>query len=138
MDLERRGGFVNYEIHILVTLVLIVAAVVIPTIYKAGERARNQKTLAELRAALKRYEADHNGMNPAYLQDLTRDGRYLKEIPEIGVIGIHPRSASVRAGETEDDSGGWVYNNWPGSPRGGEVWLNCTHVDAHGSAWSAY
>ena len=53
-------------------------------------------------------------------------------------MGVHAPSAEVKADETADDAGGWVYNNWPGSPRGGEAWINCTHTDARGSAWSAY
>ena len=37
-----------------------------------------------------------------------------------------------------NDAGGWQYNNVSTDPDFGTLWVNCTHTDTKGSAWTSY
>ncbi len=52
----------------------------------------------------------------------------------------HPASAAVElyAGRENRDSGRWAYVNNPKSPHGGDFYIDCTHTDMGGTAWSEY
>lgn len=136
--MKKRTGFANPEYLLTLAAVLVVLSIVIPQFARFRQRTRTFKALSALRAASARYAADAKTKGPRELTDLTKDGRYLKEIPPAEIYGRHSRSNQVRPLGQTDDSGGWTHANWPGSPREGDVWINCTHTDAKGSAWSAY
>ena len=136
--MRKRPGFANPEYLLTLTAVLVVLAVIVPQVSRVRQRSRTFKALAALRAASARYAADTKTKGPLDLSDLTKDGRYLDAIPPAEIHGLHPRSTQVRPLGQTDDTGGWTHANWPGSPREGEIWINCTHTDSRGTVWSTY
>lgn len=134
--MKQNRGFANPEIMITLAAVLIVLAIATPPAVRMMERRRVQKALSTLRAAVARYAADTKTKGPIDLSDLTKEGKYLPELPAVGLSGFHSKSS--RVGALTDDTGGWVYSSWPGDPREGAVWFNCTHTDSRGTSWSAY
>lgn len=134
--MKKPRGFADPTYMILLAAVLIVLAIAIPPLARRRERSRNLKALATLRAAIARHAADTKTKGPIDLTDLTKSGKYLAELPVIGLASIHARSA--RVGAFVDDAGGWAYSSWPGAPDEGTVRFNCTHTDTRGTSWSAY
>lgn len=133
-----KSGFANPEYLIALTALALILAWAIPAASKARDRRRNLRSLSELRGALARYAADTKIRGPASLSELTAGGKYLAAIPAATMTGLHRPSSLTRELGVTDDSGGWSYSNWPGDARQGEVWLNCTHTDGRGKAWSEY
>ena len=134
--MRKNPGFANPEYMIALAAVLIVLAIALPPAARVLQRRRSLKALATLRAAVARYAADTKTKGPLDLSDLTKEGKYLSELPAVGLSGQHAKSA--RVGALTDDTGGWVHSSWPGDPREGSVWINCTHTDNRGTSWSAY
>ncbi len=132
------SGFANPTYLITLAFVALVLAWVIPAAFRARDRRQNLRALADLRGALSRYEADTRTKGPASLSDLTAGGKYLVTIPEALLSGFHRSSSRIHEMGVTDDTGGWSYSNWPGDARQGQVWINCTHTDAHGKPWNAY
>lgn len=105
-----------------------------PLVRKSGEGAM-KNGLAELRAAVAVHKAAHDGAAPASLEALVESkslaalpflwGRF-SEIP-------HPKTSEARAARDGDaaDTGKWGY-------AGGTVFIDCTHTDNRGSAWTSY
>ncbi|HBL16677.1 MAG TPA: hypothetical protein DD417_07960 [Elusimicrobia bacterium] len=99
--------------------------------------------LGHIRSALSVYYGDTEGVNPADLAALTRDGRYLKGLPMVKLPHLHPNSAAVRnmtiaefEREEFTDEGGWAYVNE--GPQIGNIVVNCTHTDYRGAVFASY
>ncbi|MBI3551221.1 MAG: hypothetical protein HY077_01780 [Elusimicrobia bacterium] len=101
-------------------------------------RGATHGSLGGIRSALSIYYGDMKRKYPADLSALTKDGKYLSEIPPAAAPPYHGRSPAVRYGKSPDDAGGWLYDNVQGDPDLGALWVNCTHTDYMGSAWSSY
>ena len=135
--MSRRAGFANPEYLLTLTAVAIFLAIAVPRFLQARQRARNLHALAVVREALSRYAADTKTKGPVELSDLAKGGKYLKALPELEIPGHHEPSSEVHPMSSED-TGGWGYSAWPGDPRQGQVWINCTHTDASGRAWNSF
>lgn len=134
----KRGAFVHPEYQIFLAVLLVLLWILVPQFARLRQNARNLQAISDLRSALKRYESAHHGADPARLEDLAKEGKYLKEIPAVRVTDYHDRSSQVSMRDKADDSGGWVYDNRQGKGHGGKVWINCTHTDSKGKAWAEY
>jgi len=105
----------------LIVLSLLVAAPLTGTfsLVKKSYAGRTKMRLLELREALKARKP-------------------MRDPGAAAIPYYHKATALVRYGSAADDAGGWMYDNAAGDPRSGQVWVNCTHTDARGTAWSAY
>lgn len=146
IKLKDERGFVCYstEPMILVAIVGILAAIAIPQfarLIRLSNEAAGSGNLGLIRSSLSLYHVEHDKKYPLRLEELTAGGRYLSEIPKARTPGHHPDSAAVKPARSAaelDDRGGWAYAADPSSPDRGHVWVNCTHTDSKGSAWSGY
>ena len=104
-----------------------------------------RSSLSQIRSALQIYYGEHEGKFPDTLEELTRDGKYLKELPQANL----PRHRSSNAviylsGPALDakgltDAGGYAYYNSDKYPdTKGAVVLNCTHADKKGAPVHSY
>lgn len=59
-------------------------------------------------------------------------GKYKPVWPENLILPYHDPSTAVARGLT--DAGGWVTSEKPAP----EAWVNCTHTDSKGRAWTSY
>ena len=92
-----------------------------------------------VRSALSIYYGDTEGNYPTSLEVLTVNGKYLKEIPKTRDIEhVSSNEVTYTSNSTPTDSGGWLYNNNPTDPNHGVLWINCTHTNSSGSAWTTY
>lgn len=119
-------------------------AVVLPGAYTLRLDRYEENTTRKL-AALRQALAERPARDKS--AELPRDfiqKALLKPIgpkdPEAEIPYFHPRSSNIRYGATEDDSGGWIYNNVAGTPKFGQLWVNCTHerLRGDGKVWSEY
>ena len=81
--ITRARGFTLIEVLIVVTLVVVLASIGMPTYQNSVRRSREavlREDLFRLRDAIDQYYADKNKY-PQTLQDLVSDG-YLREIPK--------------------------------------------------------
>lgn len=120
----------------LILLYLIVTPYFSGLFRKSAEGAV-KNDLARLRQAVAAHRAGHDGQAPSSLEDLGPIpplwGRYA-EIP-------HPGRAAALVVESTAaaDTGKWAYVISPSSPSlTGAVFIDCTHTDSKGSAWSSY
>ncbi len=104
---------------------------------------KNNGNLAVLRISLDSYK-DANGKYPEDLHALISGGGELKQIPFIwdvwGARSPHPRTAEIvyYDGRKTGDSGKWAYVNNPKDSGWGNVYIDCTHTDSRGTAWSGH
>lgn len=108
------------------------------SMYRRSYENRGRGNLNSLRAALGIYQADHDGKLPDSLAELTRDERYLRRIPLAIVPDLHKDASAVKNGRQSDDAGGWLFDVTDSSSPAEGIWVNCTHTDSFGSAWSTY
>jgi hypothetical protein len=101
--------------------------------------------LAAVRTAVQAYYYDHDGKFPATLDELAKDGRYLKELPPLELPGhtatnkVEYVSAREVSPGNLDDSGGYAYYNSPKYPDTlGTVVINCNNKGADGEPLSSY
>jgi len=103
----------------------------------------NRGKLSSVRSALQVYYGDNNGMFPDRLEELTKDSKYLSELPKLKIPG-HSETNEVLYLDSPvidpkllTDTGGYVYFNSKKYPQiWGNVSVNCTHEDIKGE--SAY
>ena len=107
-------------------------------IMRINNEGATKGNLGAVRSALSIYYGDMEGYYPLVLDALTVSGKYISTIPKTDTKGPHPRSNEVRFGRAWQDSGGWLYNNVAGDPNYGTLWIDCTHTDPKGSAWTSY
>ncbi|MBI5241870.1 MAG: prepilin-type N-terminal cleavage/methylation domain-containing protein [Elusimicrobia bacterium] len=122
---------------ILGTLIGIAAARYANTLRRANEGAL-VGDLGAIRSALHIYYGDSEGVYPRDLLVLTASASYLGSVPAASIPPYHPASNAVLDGASADDSGGWLYDNAPGSASFGSVYVNCTHTDTKSRFWTTY
>lgn len=143
---QDERGFACYQTDLMLVIAIIgiVAAIAIPKfaqlIRKSSEGA-SKGNLGMIRSAVSIYYGDLEGEYPTDLSALIAAGKYMAELPKAKTPNYHADSAEVTLvwsfGELTDQ-GGWAYAGDPLSPSSGTVWVNCTHTDSKGSAWSVY
>ncbi|MDD5627485.1 MAG: type II secretion system protein [Elusimicrobia bacterium] len=139
--LRRARGFTLVELMIVVAIIGILTAIAVPkfgSLLRKAHEGAAKGNLGLIRSALIIYYSDMEGQYPSVLGALTVNGRYLTVLPSAEAPGWHPLSSAINYGTVLSDSGGWQYNNTPGSPTLGTVLVNCTHTDTKGSVWTAY
>jgi type II secretory pathway pseudopilin PulG len=136
------------KILLLVLLGILAAMGAAPALrqkIRAGKDGRTRGRLGMIRSSMSIFYGDKEGAYPDFLDALTQDGKYLKEIPEAEPTPYHQPSSKVLyvASPRElNDQGGWAYVS-PRAPRVdkdsmGNVWVNCTHTDSKGARWDSY
>lgn len=116
-------------------------------IVSAGKKSTeggNRGDLGHLRSALSIYHGDTEGNYPSDFEALTRDRKYLAEIPllwrgspfysphwQSRKVEYYPRKAT-------QDSGHWAYVNEPKDPDYGAAFIDCSHTDSRGTRWDSY
>jgi general secretion pathway protein G len=126
---HKRAGFTLLELMIVITVVIILAAIVLPQYQKtilATREAVLREDLFNMRKLLDQYAADKQKL-PQSLEDLVTGG-YLRELPKDPitgqadwtiVTGEDPNSSSgeqgvtdVRSASTDTSSEGTPYSEW--------------------------
>lgn len=137
------GGFTLTEVMIVIVLLSLVIIIAVPKFNAAIRNANEGATkgrLGTLRASVNIYFIDNDGNYPSdltpfmqpggryYLTGLlpiyTADHGYTGAVDLVG--GFNPAA----------DNGGWGYVN--AGPAWGKLWIECTHLDSRGKAWSEY
>jgi len=144
---KKNNGFTLIELMVVIVILGILAAVIAPRIPKFVEKAKENKTkanLANLRSALSLYYSDNNGKYPVTnALDALLVPKYLKELPTADIPPYH--SLNIITGDnnvseiTPGDAGGWIYNYNNASHAWGDIIINCSvHTDSGGTNWSSY
>ena len=126
---RRRAGFTLLELMIVITVVIILAAIVLPQYQKtilATREAVLREDLFNMRKLLDQYAADKQKL-PQSLDDLVSGG-YLRELPKdpvtgqadwTTVTGEDPNSANgeqgvtdIHSASTDTSSEGTPYSEW--------------------------
>lgn len=104
-----------------------------------AESGRIKGALSSIRSAIQVYYGDTEGTFPDDLAVLTKNGKYLTEIPSVLLPGHKKASNAVRLvsgvrnmdelAEKVDDAGGWLYVNDKTTPMWGTIVFNCRHHD---------
>lgn len=127
-------------------VVAVLAAIVLPGfsgLFRKSAEGAMKGSLAAMRQAIENYRRAHGGRAPESLEDLVGAGD-LAQIPPLWprFSGIaHPTSAAatVVAEAAMTDSGRWAYVVSASSPGlTGALFIDCTHTDTRGSAWTSY
>lgn len=106
---------------------------------RVGSEGAAKGNLGAIRSALSIYYGDMEGYYPLTLDALTVSRKYMSAIPKTKKVNPHPDSAQVAYGFVSNDAGGWLYANDPADKAHyGTLWVNCTHTDPKGSAWTSY
>ncbi len=150
--MQKKNGFSAIEIVIAVAVVVLFAIIAVPKLADVLRKSNEGATkggLGALRSAIAVYYGDHEGNYPGenIVEEITADGKYIKEIPVAYCPPYHPKSGKVivLTGENDadipEDTGEWIYkaveNDDDGTGRvKGQIWINCSHVDSKGNIWS--
>ncbi|MCL2390116.1 MAG: hypothetical protein FWD54_01175 [Endomicrobia bacterium] len=145
MDKKNRFSFT--EIVIAAAVVVLLAVIAFPkmanTLRKSNENA-TKASLASLRSAIAMYYGDNEGNYPGtnIAEELTKDAKYIKEIPFASCPPYHAKSNKIliKGTEASNDTGEWIYkadDTEDNSGRvQGQIWINCSHKDSKGNVWS--
>ena len=135
-------GFTLLEILIVVSVIAILASIAIPkfgSMIRTANEAATRGKLASIRASLTIYYADVEGFYPSDLTPLLQPGsKYLTTMLPV-YTAEHGNSNAINYAPAFDgaaDAGGWGYIN--SGTDAGRVWVQCTHTDNKGTAWSTY
>ena len=136
----RRTAFTLVEVLIVVVILAILAAAVVPQFSSSTQDAKYSTSifnLQTLRAQVQVYKAQHLGVYPDTLADLTiatsktggtpsgndSYGPYLLEVPECPLVGSAVEAAAGSATPSVIAGGaGWAYHKGSGT-----IWIN--HAD---------
>ncbi len=136
-----RSGFTLAELMIVVVIIGILSSIAMvkyADLLRKSNEGNVYGNLGAMRSALSIYYADLDGQFPSSLGVLTVSARYIKTFPEIRVPNYHAKTAAVAEGAVRADTNGWGYNNVSANSNFGALWIDCTHTDSKGSAWTAY
>ncbi len=147
-------GFTLIEVMLVVAIIGLLAAIAIPKFADMTRKAREAATygnLGGLRAALRIYYADTEGLYPDRFfvaQVLTSGGKYIDSIPPCDIpLPGHQKMRILKAPEVVPHlDGGYFYYRDPQECRffvfptdglGSLVGINiaCTHLDVKGKSW---
>jgi general secretion pathway protein G len=145
----RRNGFAAAELMIVVAILGLLAAVALPQFGSSTRRKQCdavQRTLAQLRAAIDKYWAQHDGFPGPTAEDLERQltgttdrhgatgslGPYVPggEFPVNPVTGRNDVRVVRAMSEAPDGHSGWMY-----CPTTGELRSDATGCSADGVPW---
>ncbi|MBN1823960.1 MAG: prepilin-type N-terminal cleavage/methylation domain-containing protein [Endomicrobiales bacterium] len=156
--MKKSKGFTLIELMIVVAIIGILSAIAIPKfadlIRKSNEGA-TKGNLGAIRSAISIYYGEMEGWFPSPAEDgsapqlgalLTMEnGKYLKEMANCYCPPYHAKTTSVEvtvsSGNESAGAGAWGYRNDPSAStdkQWGDLWVNCTHTDSKGTAWSIY
>ncbi|MDE2291785.1 MAG: hypothetical protein KGL53_06855 [Elusimicrobia bacterium] len=110
------GWLPQTEFMVLVAFLGVMGACTVPLLAKAARRraeAADRRALAEVRKDAADYAA----------------GR--KALPALDLRPWHLRGAASSTGAEPGDTGGWRFS-------GSRVYVDCTHTDSRGTAWTSY
>jgi len=134
--MKNRGGFAWWELAVILLVTGFLAGITIPKFRNFIVRSKEAATkggLASLRSAVNVYYRDNGNVYPTdTLQSLTKDRKYIPEIPLVQLPGTgHPDSNVVRPAQKISDEGGWIYyNDRTSLADWGRVVINCSHYDS--------
>ena len=140
--MKQRSGFTWIELIVLILITTVLTSITIPKFKDLIVRSKEANTkagLASLRSALRVYYAENQSYPADNLESLTRDGKYIPEIPTTQIPGTtHVDTNEVFLGTEITDAGGWLYNNDKTVPvKWGKIFVNCSHKDHLGEiTWS--
>ncbi len=140
MDMKKNSFIV--EILIGIAVVLFLTMILYPkfvSIVRKSHEATTRANLTALRTAIAVYYGDNNGNFPENLAEaLTKDGKYVKFIPDVYCPPYHDKNNQITT-EPTGDSGKWAYQTKDSETRQqGEFWVDCSHKDTNGVVWSEY
>ena len=145
---KNGNAYTLLELMIVVAMMGILLAIAVPKLSAMVHRSKEGATktnLSGIRSALQIYFADNEGIYPEdALASLTATGKYMEKIPAANIFNTfhHPASANVETvaagGAAVSDSGGWSYVSDRADPRWGHAYINCSHPDLAGNAWSLF
>lgn len=141
----KARGFSTLQLLVIVAVIGYLLSIVGPrfgrSIQKTNE-ASTKNNLLTLRDGASVYYGEAGAYPRDDLAVLALNARYVSRIPTAKTPGHHPHSEAVHAGASGaaavDDGGGWAYVNNADSAEFGRIWVNCTHTDMKGLAWSSY
>ncbi|MBN1621784.1 MAG: type II secretion system protein [Endomicrobiales bacterium] len=158
-----KKGFTLIELMIVVAIIGILSAIAIPKFADMIRRSSEGATkgnLGAIRSAISIYYGENEGWFPCPTASgesgtggtlgnvLTmQNGKYIKEMPTIYCPPYHIKYTDVSLyGEYPTEGpchwGRFGYQEKISPPSGakawGELWINCTHTDSKGTAWSTY
>ena len=145
--MSRRGdrhGFTLLELMVTITVIGILTTITVPRlagVLRRGQEGSTRGNLGSIRSALGIYYAETEGLYPDDALVLAAGGRFLKSFPKALIPPHHTASNSVSLGAGTvgiNDVGGWAYSNLSSDSEFGHLWVNCTHTDSKGTAWSSF
>lgn len=125
-------------IVLAVILPLMVVWPKVKDLQRYGGEGANKGALASLRIAAQEYKAAR-GAWPSSPDELVKAG-LIKAVPALwdkrGAGFPHPPTSSVVLSDGPRDTGGWAYSVAGDSAP--LIFIDCTHADSRGTAWSYY
>lgn len=127
----------------IVVLLITIAAPAYTGLFRASAEGAMKGGLVTLREGVERYRKEHDGRAPDSLEALVQ-AKTIAELPPLWPMGsesVHAKTTAslVVDGAAATDSGQWAYVVSPSSPGAvGAVFIDCTHTDRKGSAWTEY
>ena len=125
----RRDGFAVAELMIIVAILGLLAAVALPQYGSATRRKQCdsvQRTLAELRAAIDKYWAQHDGFPGPAAADLERQLTTMTDRKGgVGELGPYVAGGSLPPNPVTGLADVHVVRTMPAAPRGLAGWLYC-------------
>jgi len=130
----------------LFAIFIVLSAITAPAytgLFRHSAEGSMRGGLATLRMAIVSYRTSHDGRAPESLEALVAV-KALPEIPLLWMAGsksVHAKTSSsiVVYSTAAKDTGQWAYVVSLSSPEEtGAVFIDCTHTDTRGSAWTAY
>jgi type II secretory pathway pseudopilin PulG len=131
------------ELMLVVAIIGLLAAIAIPKfanlVIKAKEAAVRGK-MGTVRSALNIYYADNEGVYPFWglrPADLALVPKYLDEFPQIAIPTLPGhKTPSANPIWSSIVDGVPTLQWYTIDPRGGLIYVNCTHTDSKGTVWS--